>query len=387
MALYEFFLLGVPTAAQSAAIEARLREAADEFQLVFGTDILLAGAGGVSGRNPMAASAAVYFAGDPGVDGAIVDELIAAGIPVIPTIAKGAKIETGLPDALKPTNASFIEPADQAELHALAATLLECAGLLHEQRRVFISYRRTSSREVAVQLHDELAARGFDIFLDTHDIRAGHPFQEMLWHRLSDCDILIMLDTADYFDSKWTREEFAKAQLKEIHILRLVWPDNHKPAQQLAISDLMQLAPADLTAGSQLAAPILDEVVKRAERLRSRSIATRHLSMLGKLKLEVTSAGGTCDAIGAHRSVSVSLPRGTRLLVYAAVGIPSAPILHDIVEKAQRSGHMGRPLLIFDHLGIREKWLRHLTWLDAEIGTVATRPVSGLAWELVTWDS
>jgi len=67
---------------------------------------------------------------------------------------------------------------------------------------VFVSYRRDESRTGAVQLHDELSARGGDVFLDTHDIIPGDLFQEMLWHRLADCDVVIMLGTKENFGRK-----------------------------------------------------------------------------------------------------------------------------------------------------------------------------------------
>ena len=78
----------------------------------------------------------------------------------------------------------------------LASAILECVGLMRRQRRVFLSYRSVESRAAALQLHDLLTARGFDVFLDTHVIRPGDPFQDVLWHRLCDSDVLIMLDTA-----------------------------------------------------------------------------------------------------------------------------------------------------------------------------------------------
>ena len=66
------------------------------------------------------------------------------------------------------------------------------------------------SRDAAVQLHDALTARGFDVFLDTHSIRPGKVFQDDLW-RSAYCnsDVVVMLDTKRIlFESKWTREEF-----------------------------------------------------------------------------------------------------------------------------------------------------------------------------------
>jgi hypothetical protein len=36
----------------------------------------------------------------------------------------------------------------------------------------------------------------------------------------------VMLDTPTYFESKWTRQELGRARAKEIHVLRVVWPDH-----------------------------------------------------------------------------------------------------------------------------------------------------------------
>ena len=57
-------------------------------------------------------------------------------------------------------------------MRELATLMLECVGLLRRQRRIFVSYRRTESRDVALQMHDLLIAKGFDVFLDLkfHDI-------------------------------------------------------------------------------------------------------------------------------------------------------------------------------------------------------------------------
>src|SRR3546814_19332699 len=96
----------------------------------------------------------------------------------------------------------------------LASTMLECVGLLRRQRRVFVSYRRVESRAAALQLHDLLASRGFDVFFDTHDIRPGDPFQDVLWHRLVDSAVMVMLEKPTYFDSLWTRQTIGRTRCK-----------------------------------------------------------------------------------------------------------------------------------------------------------------------------
>src|SRR3546814_4229054 len=57
-------------------------------------------------------------------------------------------------------------------------TLFPYTTLFRSQRRVFVSYRRVESRAAALQLHDLLASRGFDVFLDTRDIRPGDRSKE-----------------------------------------------------------------------------------------------------------------------------------------------------------------------------------------------------------------
>jgi TIR domain len=68
------------------------------------------------------------------------------------------------------------------------------------------------------------SARLFDVFLDTHGIAPAEDFQTMLWHRLCDSDVLVMLDTPNYFGSRWTSAEFGRALAKGIAVLRVGWP-------------------------------------------------------------------------------------------------------------------------------------------------------------------
>lgn len=383
MAQYELVLLGSPTATQIDALRTRFAEVAAEFGMAMPADVAIRTVTDADRRDVKASTAALYFGGDPGRDLPLVDALEVARVPVVPVLAHGAKFEDSVPPKLGPVNACFIDPKD-GRLDALAAVALECLGLLHRQRRVFVSYRRNDSRDVAVQLHDELSARGFDVFLDTHDIRPGEQFQDMLWHRLADCDVVIMLDTVDYFGSKWTKQELGRTQAKGIHILRLIWP-GHASSRHLSLSDTIQLAAADLTASRRLTEPMVDEVAKRTESLRSRSVANRHREIAGKLRVEVERIGGSYEGIGAHRAIAFSLPNGKKIQAYPVVGVPTAELLNDVHDKAVNNS--GFPCLVYDHVGIREAWLDHLDWLDDQIDAVRTLKVLDAGWELAAWDS
>lgn len=384
MALYELLIIGSPDGAQVEALTKRAHEVADAFMLMMPRDFAVLRSEQVVNRTLKASTVAVYFGGDPNVDKDLVDRLEAAKVPIVPVVQKDTRVGDAVPDEIAETNAFFIEPGDKS-LEALASVAFEVMGLLHTQRRVFVSYRRKDSREVAIQLHDELTARGFDVFLDTHDIRPGEPFQEMLWHRLSDCDVTIMLDTANYFESKWTKQELGRSQALGIQILRIVWP-GLRGSRHLSLSDTISLSNDNLTR-KRLKPEIIRDVTKRTEALRSRSIATRHLDLVGRLKIEVEKIGGKFEGIGQYRSISLKLPNGMELEAYPLVGVPTANLLNDIHAKAENAGRGRFPFLVYNHVGIRPLWLAHLQWLDRHISAVRALKVSDAGWELANWDS
>ena len=385
MAQYELLVIGSPPAGARDAVTARLVGVAHDFGMTVPGDLAIRSAADAKSRNLFASTAAVYFGGDPAVDAALVDELEAARVPILPVIPAGGKVSETVPAEIRATNAFFMDPSDTG-FDALAALALECLGLLRRQRRVFISYRRDDSRVAAVQLHDELSGRGFDVFLDTHDIRPGDLFQEMLWHRLADCDVMVMLDTKDYFGSKWTKQELGRSLAQGIHILRVIWP-GHTPSRHLSLSDAMQLGATDFNPDGRLVAARISEVVRRTESLRSRSVASRHREIAGALRIQVERLGGRFEGIGAHRAMALTLPNGLQIQAYPVVGIPTAELLNDVHDKALAAKHGRFPCLVYDHLGIRPAWRAHLEWLDSKVREVRALKVFEAAWELAEWDS
>ncbi|MDF1836151.1 MAG: toll/interleukin-1 receptor domain-containing protein, partial [Alteraurantiacibacter sp. bin_em_oilr2.035] len=135
-----------------------------------------------------------------------------------------------------------------------------------------------------------------------------------------------------------------------------------------------------------LSAAVVSEVARRAEALRSRSIATRQLDIAGKLKVEVEMIKGKFEGIGAHRAMALTLPMGRKIEAYPVVGVPTAEMLNDVHSKATNAKHGRYPCLVYDHIGIRPAWLDHLAWLDENIAGVGTLKILGAAYELVGWD-
>jgi hypothetical protein len=386
MSLYELAILGAPTAIERRALEATLAKEIAVFGFEVGRDVALHDATSLASRDPRAALAACFFV-TPDADPAEIDaarQVVAAGAPIIPTVAAGVSFGS-TPQPLAASN-GFRRRADDPDEAELAAALLECVGLLRPQRRAFVSYRRAEGRAAALQLHDELSARGFEVFLDTHDIRPGAIFQEVLWHRLCDSDVMLMLDTPGYFDSRWTRQEIGRARAKDIQVLRVVWPA-HTPTRLTDMSDTVYLADKDLTGGDgPLTAEMADHITLKVETLRSRSLASRHRSMAGKLTAEVERMGGAVEGIGAHRAISLRLLNGQRLWAYPVIGIPTAELLHDIVKRAGGAAHDGAPALVYDHVGLGPHWVEHLAWLEEKIHDVLWIKVTEAAWVLAGLD-
>ena len=385
MGIYEIGLLGDVTDADRDILLATIKKLITDFDLEIGREVMIRSGGSFDERDRHAASAVAYFGGAAQADQELACRVVSASVPLIPTIPADGDFGALIPAFLQGAN-GLRRRSDDPEMLGLTVGLLECLGLLRQQRQVFVSYRRVEARNAAVQLHDLLSGRGFDVFLDTHDIRPGEPFQDVLWHRLCDSDVMVMLDTPTYFESKWTRQELGRARAKEIHVLRIVWPD-HTPTKQTDFAETIYLDRAELSAGD---GPIIDEVadqiVLAIENLRSRSIAARYMSITGKLRAEVEKIGGEVFGVGAHRAISLRLPDDTRLWAYPIVGIPSANLLNDVVEKAHRADQCGIPILVYDHIGIHDQWMAHLKWLDKNISAVRAIRVAEAAWTLAAWE-
>ena len=386
VSVYELAILGNASNAERATLGAEIGRMVAEFGLTVGTEIILHDGTTIGRRDKHAAFAAAYFGGLPHADTAAAQEVARSSVPIIPTVSSTGDFGTEIPGFLQASN-GLRRRRDDANLTELAVALLECVGLLRWQRRAFVSYRRIQSRAAAMQLHDLLAAKGFDVFLDTHDIRPGESFQDVLWHRLCDSDVMVMLDTPTYFESKWTRQELGRALAKEIHVLRVVWPD-HVPGKLTTLSDTMYLDHSLLIGDDgPIVEPVAEKIVLAVESLRSRSIASRYMSITGRLRAEVEKIGASVEGIGAHRAIAIRLLNNTRIFAYPVVGIPTAELLNNVADTAARASQDGTPWLVYDNIGIGEQWTAHLKWLDDNITVVRALKVNEAGWVLAALEA
>jgi hypothetical protein len=377
MPLYHLALLGQPTDTEINAVEASLSRVVAPFGLRLGAEIGWQSKAARFYPSPSTSSATAFF-GRPGAPSDSVADLLKQGIPVIPIAQTPGSISGDLPEILKPFNCLTFE-SDGPE--RIATALLECLGLLPRQRRVFVSYRRDEAREAALQLFNSLSAKIYDVFLDTHGILPAEDFQATLWHRLCDSDVLVMLDTPTYFESRWTSAEFGRALSKGISILRIEWPGVVASRRTSTTSSLILGNTEVDVATGRLTDTALQRIAERVEIVRAESHAVRSLNLFSSLKRDVELVGGEITGTGIHKAVFIRLADGKEIVAYPTLGVPTSMTLNEASDRAS-----GKEVaILYDHIGLQEQWLRHLAWLGKKIPSAKWVRATEAAWEFGGW--
>jgi TIR domain len=359
MALYEIAILGKPSAELRQQLIKGVSDALTHFDLVLGTDVLIHENPAQFAPSQRTCSVAVYF-GHP--DGRLEDltaTIDSLQVAVLPVASSAAAVPKEIPECLRALNCLTL---DLQSIDRVVTGTLECLGLLRRQRKVFISYRREEATPAALQLFAALSARGYDVFVDTHGVQTAVDFQETLWHRLCDVDVVIMLDTKSYFDSRWTSEEFGKALAKNIGVLRVQWPDS-SPDPRTQTCSRVELIPSEIGVTGLLDATAIDRIGDQLEMFRAMSLAVRRLGFITRLQAEVKAISGRVLGVGPHFATRIELPGNKLVTVQPVLGVPDATTAQEAIELAGSD----RAAVLFDHIGMRRSWLTHLEWLEKSI--------------------
>jgi hypothetical protein len=218
---------------------------------------------------------------------------------------------------------------------AVTRALLRLFGLIEQERKLFLSYRRAETSALALQLRRELTDRTYDVFLDRFSVPPADDFQRRLDIELSDKAFVVVLESPEAVDSPWVAHEIAYALERQISVLGLTLPETQTDQCFPTIDDAfrIRLRDDDLTASAgdldrrltdTSLAWILDEIEWRYARLMRR----RRQQLLGSLRDWLRLAG--------HREVA---ERGWALIAADANGVetayfvtPRAPTARDVQE-------------------------------------------------------
>lgn len=379
MPLYEIAVFGRPTGQQLHAFEAQVQAAADLFKLDLGKDILVLNNPPEFRPHIRSSAAAIFFGGVGTSQIDIAQSVDLTLIPVLPVASSDREVEQEIPLALRGLNCLFL---DQVTFERVFNSLLGCLGLLPKQRRIFLSYRRNEATAAAVQLFAEFSARQYEVFLDTQAIGPAVDFQEALWHQLCDVDVLVMLETPTYFQSRWTRAEFGRALAKGVGILQVQWPDS-TPSIHTATVSRAELIASEIDTQGKLSQKAVERICNQLEGVRTTSHAVRQLSITSSVQDAVARIGGKVDGTGINQSIHVSLPSGQKLLLQTSLGVPSAVTLQELDGLA---GSL-ESAVVYDHLGLKRSWQTHLDWLGSKVKGARWIKQTETAWQLGDWDS
>lgn len=296
----------------------------------------------------------------------ITEKLLKDGTMILPIFFNGFKSD--IPSVLSNQNAIQYH---SNEINRITNIVLEAFELLRITRKVFISYKRAESSSVAIQLYEALEGNNFDVFLDTHSIQKGEPFQDELWHRMTDCDVIVLLNTPEFLESHWCKEEFAEASAKQIGIVQLIWP-NHQIIdidKSSYISYPIQLKENDFINGiidssGCFTKSVLDQVVVEVESVRARNLAARQDNLITEFR-NIAEKNNRKVTVQPEKILTEDLANGEHIIYIPTIGIPQSTSCQSAEIKKELMGYDEVSIrLIYDDLRIRDKWLKHLEWLN-----------------------
>jgi hypothetical protein len=302
---------------------------------------------------------------------------------ILPVVQNIKKYTSCTPTILHPING--FELKSKANIDALVNHILEGLSLLRLSRRLFISYRRKESASVAIQLFERLESAGFDVFLDTHSVRKGDIFQDELWHRLVDTDVVVLLNTKGFLKSQWTKEELAKASGMSIGILQIIWP-NHLPEPSSKLSIQFQLSNKSFISNkysgsnAHLQTVPLNKIIRLTESLRARSLGARQDNIITEF-INICRRYAIKCALQPQKFISIG-SKGKDYIIIPTVGIPHAFTYdqsRELIDRIRAKKPTGI-ILLYDHLNIRERWLKHIAWLDEYLPVTSLKVFEAEEW-------
>lgn len=312
----------------------------------------------------------IYFGNTPRAVPDVIARLIQDSIVIAPVVSDLTMVSQEIPDELSHINAIQCSSSGD-NIARLTSLVFETFRLLRKERGVFISYRRKGSQPLANKLYDELDRRGFDVFIDTRSVPPAADFQAELWHRMSDVDTIVLIDTPGFREGRWTKAELAQANLLGIQTLHLLWP-GQKEESKYAFSHFVKLQPSDFKGsspgrGATITQEAISAICTMAEELRAQAMALRHAHLVDNFCDAARDLAFT-PSVQPERWISVALPKGKSLAVVPAVGRPTSDRINTIFDSISAHKATDAPIwAIYDSRGLHENWIRHLNWLDGHL--------------------
>lgn len=172
----------------------------------------------------------------------------------------------------------------------LFTAIMQGLHLEHTSRKVFISYRRKDSQNIANKLREALVLRGYEVFLDVVNMPSGYDFQQKLMEQLNDADIVLFLHSENIDQSEWIEKEIIGAEVRGVTFVHLLWPSVadshilHHITDFIRVEKLTEVAAGHLPEERELLIPDYETVCDKLETLRIRGLAARRRKLTTQWK-------------------------------------------------------------------------------------------------------
>ncbi len=291
------------------------------------------------------------------------DRCLEEGVPIFPVVGSLSTFTQSVPQIIRHLNGSeWQNPPTR-----LATDILKAYRLTRDQRQAFISYRRSDATGIAIQLFEVFSRCGYRMFLDTASVEAGVDFQEALWCRMADVDLLIFLDTPNVDRSRWVHQELVRAQALGLGVLQLVWPDPHRRTRGTEFCRMVQLQTDHFRGDqgdpqAQLTDAMITQILREAEQHRVRSISSRRLRLIDGVT-EKAEEWGLRTEINPLKAITLSRDQTPVVSLLPIVGLPDARVIQQ-QEQVVQDRALSHAHIVYSGLGLDPDTVHHLNWLN-----------------------
>ncbi len=308
------------------------------------------------------------------LDEDIVNKLVKDATLLLPLIDEDlSQFNQLVPEVIQKYNGlSLLGLPKDLAIEKIVSNALEAFNLLKTKRRAFVSYKRSDSSGVAIQLYEYLEQHNFDVFLDTHSIRKSESFQDELLQRMIDSDVVVLLSTENYLESEWTQKELSEANLASIGLVQIVWPE-YTVIQGAQLSEVFKLEASDFinhdfrNVNAKLNEDSLLKIVQFTEALRARTLASRQDKLISTF-MHYAEKSKVTATLSSHKFIELEKD-GEKSVVVPAIGMPKALNCEEsqTLVKSIYAEDLDKIYILYDEIHIRDIWVRHLNWLNKHL--------------------
>lgn len=308
------------------------------------------------------------------LDEKIVNKLVKDATLLLPLIDEDlSQFNQLVPEVIQKYNGlSLVGLPQEIAIEKIVSNALEAFNLLKAKRRAFVSYKRSDSSGVAIQLYEYLEQHNFDVFLDTHSIRKSESFQDELLQRMIDSDVVVLLSTENYLESEWTQKELSEANLASIGLVQIVWPE-YTIIQGAQLSEVFKLEASDFinddfrNVNAKLNEDSLLKIVQFTEALRARTLASRQDKLISTF-MRYAEKSKVRATLSSHKFIELE-KNDKKSIIVPAIGMPKALNCEEsqTLVKSIYKDDLEKIYILYDEIHIRDIWVRHLNWLNEHL--------------------